>query len=518
MNRATSAAEKGLSAIDCLWLLHNYRKRWLVPAAIVAIAAAAYAIVKPDTWTASQPLVIRSEAVGKDSSLGKFRQIEDMKTAQETLLELLRSRTVLADALAQVGMPNGYRKPASAFPDAEDIETLRKRVRLIPPKGAEFGKTEVFYLEVHDTSRQRAVALCRALGELLQQRYRHLRDIRAQSMIDELVKAAQLARADLEASTARLSEIEQQLGADLAEVRALQDPSYGDSALRRTLTEITAELRGVQAAIQADEQLLDGLKTAHSDPQRLLAMPSRLTASQPALQKLKEGLIEAQLSAARMEGKMTPDHPLVRAAREAANRAADHLRAELPAAIEGLELELRVNRQRQSQLVERLAEVDARLQRVAALRASYTALAAENRNRLAVLEKAEQNLADARAALASANATSLIAPLEEPTTPHRPQGPGRLAIVLMGLCGGLLVGLGVVYLTAPASGPHSPAPASGPQIPALADVDHRAEAETKLRTTVGTLQNKKHLTLKQALAKLDGNGTAVWQQPPHETK
>lgn len=215
---------------------------------------------------------------------------------------------------------------------------------------------------------------------------------------------------------------------------------------------------------------------------------------------------------------MTPDHPLVRAAREAANRAADHLRAELPAAIEGLELELRVNRQRQSQLVERLAEVDARLQRVAALRASYTALAAENRNRLAVLEKAEQNLADARAALASANATSLIAPLEEPTTPHRPQGPGRLAIVLMGLCGGLLVGLGVVYLTAPASGPHSPAPASGPQIPALADVDHRAEAETKLRTTVGTLQNKKHLTLKQALAKLDGNGTAVWQQPPHETK
>jgi len=246
MNRETSAAEKGFSAIDCLRLLHNYRKRWLIPAMIVAIAVAGYAIVKPDTWTASQPLVIRSEAVGKDSPLGKFRQIEDMKTAQETLLELLRSRTVLADALEQVGTPSGYRKPLSAFPDAEDIDTLRKRVRLIPPKGAEFGKTEVFYLEVQDSDRPRALALCGAIGKRLQERYQHLRDIRAQSMIDELVKAAQLARADLEASTARLSEIEQQLGTDLAEVRALGDPSYGDSALRRTLTEITAELRGVQ--------------------------------------------------------------------------------------------------------------------------------------------------------------------------------------------------------------------------------------------------------------------------------
>ncbi len=501
MNHTAFGGENGSAAIDCLRMLNRYRKTWLVPAIIVAAAVCVYAVVKPDVWTASQPLVIRSEAIGKDAPLGKFRQIEDMKTAQETLLELLRSRTVLAAALAEVGAPAGYNKAPAEYPDHDQVERLRKRVRLIPPKGAEFGKTEVFYLEVQDRERQRAVALCAAISSRLQARYQQLRDLRAKSLIDELAKATQLARADLDASTARLSEIEGQLGADLAEVRSLQDPSYGDSPLRRTLTEITAELRGVEAAIQSDQQLLEVLKAAQSDPQQLLAMPSRLSASQPALQKLKEGLIEAQLTAARMEGKMTAEHPLVRSAHEAVARAAEHLRAELPVAIAGLELELRVNRQRQAQLEERLAQLNARLHRVAALRATYTALAAENRNRLAVLERAEQNLADAKAALASANAVNLVAPLEAPTAPQRPQGPGRVTIVLLGVLGGLVVGLGVVYLTVPT---YLTAPAAGPQTSAPEPFDARANIENKLRSTVAALQTTKHLTLKEALAKLNG--------------
>ena len=62
-------------------------------------------------------------------------------------------------------------------------------------------------------------------------------------MIDELNKAVQLARSDLQAATAQLTALEKQVGSDLPELRSLLDANSSDTSLRRTVSEIENELR-----------------------------------------------------------------------------------------------------------------------------------------------------------------------------------------------------------------------------------------------------------------------------------
>ncbi len=71
------------------------------------------------------------------------------------------------------------------------------------------------------------------------------------------------------------------------------------------------------------------------------------------------------------------------------------------------------------------------------------------KNRSTLLERAEQNLAEARAARASAKAASLIARIDTPDAGIRPIGPSRIVIALCGVLGGLLVGFGIVFLSVP---------------------------------------------------------------------
>src|SRR6185437_15562381 len=108
---------------------------------IFGALAVAYAALRPVSWEATQALLVRDEAVGNTIRPGRFTHLDDMKTAQETVLELIKSRSVLAGALASVGPPADYTSP-EPWPSAEAIEALQQTIKLTPPKGAEFGKTE----------------------------------------------------------------------------------------------------------------------------------------------------------------------------------------------------------------------------------------------------------------------------------------------------------------------------------------------------------------------------------------
>jgi uncharacterized protein involved in exopolysaccharide biosynthesis len=434
-----AASPSPLTLREAGHLLIARRYRWLPPALGVAVLVALYAIYGPPTWEASQALIIRNEASGNQDGLGKFVHADEMKTVQETILELVKSRGVLEAALTKVG-------PAKT-PSAAEIVALRDAVKLKPPKGAEFGKTEIFYLVVRDHDRRRAVALSDALCEQLQGRFQTLRDAKAKSMVDELTKTVTLAKADLDESTARLAAIEKRVGSNLAELRFLHENGAGDSALRRTLTEINGELRQTQSVQQTDKELLMLLTAAQHDPGRLLATPNQLLESQPALRRLKEGLVDAQLRRAQIQGEMSDAHPRVRAAKEAEGQIALRLHGEVDQAVGGLELNLRVTGQRIAMLQAQRAQVTGQLQLLAELRAPYANLAAETRNRETLLQRAEQNLAEARASQANALASNLIGRVDAPDTGTNPIGPGRSATLLMGLFGGLFVGFGVMLLS-----------------------------------------------------------------------
>ena len=103
-----------LQPIEFIRLLRTHVSWWAVPAVVCAIVAGAYTFVAPREWKATQALVVRPEVASvSEQRLGKFSDLSEMKTLQETVLELAKSQYVISAALREIGAPQGYRHPGS---------------------------------------------------------------------------------------------------------------------------------------------------------------------------------------------------------------------------------------------------------------------------------------------------------------------------------------------------------------------------------------------------------------------
>ncbi len=479
------------SPVELLHVCRRYWRRWVIPAVTVAVLAAVYATLRSDTWEASQTLFVRNEAVSSDDSPGKFRHDDEMKITQETIMQVVLSRAVLHGALEKVGPPADH-KANTLWPSQRDVENLREVVKLAPPKGAEFGTTEVFYLKVRDKDRQRAAALATAICDQLSTHLQRLRETKAGSMIGELEKSVELAEADLKATTDRLAQLEREVGTDLAELRILHQDPADTSDLRRKVIDMENDLRAARSNVEVNDRLLQLLQAAQSDPGQLLAMPNRLLESLPALRRLKDGLIDAQLRTSQLLGSMSKDHPRVQAALVAEREIGQHIYSELSVAIRSLEVERELNQQRVASLLRQLDEARGRLERLAGLRAEYSNLVAAVEQQTRIVEDARRNLSQARASQAGAAAASLIGRVDGPVIGSKPVGPSRKAIMAGGLAGGLAFGLGLLVLTVPAgelvhrANVKKPAVSSGHTAPAPA----AAVAATARHESAGVLSLK----------------------------
>jgi uncharacterized protein involved in exopolysaccharide biosynthesis len=215
------------------------------------------------------------------------------------------------------------------------------------------------------------------------------------------------------------------------------------------------EIRQAQLAHRNNEELLALLLEAQQDHAQLLATPNRLLESQPALRRLKDGLVDAQLRTAQLQGNMSASHPQVLAAVEAEVEIRRHLHNELALAIRGLQVELRLTNERLSSLKLQLGNSRERMTRLAGLRAAYVNLVQEVTQRNKMLEQTRKDLSEARSSQAAALTASLISRVDEPDTGSRPVSPGRTLIVLIGLASGLLTGAGVLCLTVTPQSPHA---------------------------------------------------------------
>ena len=432
-------------------LLHVLRKHvvlWAAPLAVCTVAAAVYGLLRERDWRATQAMYVRDEAIGRLGPPGRFENADAMKTAQETILELARNHAVVKAALV-AARPAAKEPVTPEWPTAADIEALQRKIRVAAPAGLEFGKSEVIYLSVDAPSRGRAVLLARHVGSQLDAQLKRLRNQRAQSVIGELQQTLELARNELAVSTAQLEALEREVGSDLGELRILNDTGAGDSNLRRSLTEIHNELRAAKNRQTSLEQQQKLLLAARGDPNELIATPNQLLESQPALKRLKDGLVDAQLKTADLAGRMSADHPLVKAAVEAERQVRDNLHAEVKVALRGVTADLEVSAALVASLAQQAKQVEQRLDRLAGLRARYSNLVADVRQRSQIVEQAQKELADARASQGAAESSNLITRLDEPITGNEPLGPSFATIVLIGFGGGLMIGLGAVFLTVP---------------------------------------------------------------------
>ncbi len=441
----------GLTPRECVRLLIEYRQRWIVPMVICGMLATGYALVMPRYWQASQALAVRSEVSGpSQGNPGKFSDLYEMRTLQETILELAKSRHVLTATLKAVEEAE-TEQPAEE-PTPAKIKSLRKHLSLLPPKGAEFGKTEIFYLSVKDKDRDRAVRLVDELCQQLDLRLRDLRNEQAQSVVAELEMQVKLANTAHNTETASLEKFEAAIGPDLGELRMLHAASSGQSELRQQAVALETEHRITEARVHQAEQLLDVLRSAQNSPEQLVAMPSSLLESQPTLRSLKDGLISAQLRAARLTGTRTAEHPQMRAATKAVERVRNALHNELQVAIKGVEIDLEVTREHSQTLGNHLANVQRRLNGLAQHRAEYTNRVAAVENSREVIAQARKQLGELRAVQVAAQNTKLVTPIDRPEVGDSPIGLGRASVMMAGTLGGFILGMGCLFLTV------SPAP------------------------------------------------------------
>ena len=434
-----------LTPRDCWNLLSDHWRTWVLSMGLCAAAALLYALFMTRNWEAVQGLLVRDEASAHSAKQpGKFADLYEMRSFQETILEVAKSHQVLSSTLSEVEGASGG-KPVE--PSAEAIEKLRKNMTMLPPNGAEFGKTEIFYLAVKDPRRERAIQLVQALCRQLSVRLGELRVQRSGGLIAEVNQQVELASEMYEKENDRLIAFESEVGADLGELRLLHSASGGQSDLRQQAVEMEQETRLNESRLRQGEELLSVLKAAQSDPAQLIAMPSSLLKFQPTLQRLKDGLVDAQLRASALSGMRTPDHPHVRAAEEAVESIREELHRELAVAVMGLEIEIDLSRDRLGVLQSQLSSLQKRLGNLASLRAEYSSRLATVENSRSVLTQARKQMSEIQAKQVGAQSAALVTPLDVPDTGPHPVGIGRTSVLGLGALGGLMVGVGWVFLS-----------------------------------------------------------------------
>ncbi|RCS41465.1 hypothetical protein DTL42_23205 [Bremerella cremea] len=432
-------------------LLRDQWKIWVPLSVAVFLLAATYALVKPDEWQATQSMILRDEAAGQLSGQGRFDSLDTMKAAQEMVVEVARNQAVLEATLEEVGPPP-LASPRAKWPTLTDIESLRKNVQISPPNGAEFGTTEVLHLTVNADSRERAFLLAETLYKQIDKTLKDIRNRRANSVIKELQDAQHLAQVELDRATAALKAEETKVGSDLGELRSLNDTSSGDGNLRNSWNQIKQQIRDGESDLARKQEQLKILKAAQDDPDNLIATPNQLLESQPALRRLKDGLVDAQLRTSELQGKMSNSHPQVQSAMASEEEVRQKLRSELALAIRGLDADIQVQRSSLASIEKQEKEVRERLDSLASIRAPYANLVADVEKCTLVLREAHQKLADAKANQRASETSSLITRIDTPTLGEYPIGPSKTVIAGGGLIGGMALGIGLVVLLAPTPG------------------------------------------------------------------
>lgn len=415
---------------------------------IVTIVALAYAQFTPKLWPVTTTLAVREETGLSNPRPGEFISIEARKSSQETVLQLANSTSVLRGALARLDELHQH-DPSQI--STEQIEKAQKLIRLSPPKGIDWGASEMFFLTIKDETPARAVALTKALIAEVDLRLGELRCQRNSSLATELEQSMLMAEAELNDAMKKMSTLESSLGPDLAELRIMTEPSSGESNLRRTLTEVAAELRQTRSQMDGNRTLLELLQAARQDPSRLIATPGRLLDSQPSLRKLKEGIVDAENRTAQLRGNLHESHPKVKSAKAIEEQAKSQLFTELALAIEGVQVEVRVSEQRFSELQTRQEEIEARLGRLAKVRAEYGLLASQVKDRGEVVKRTREQLAEVQSSRAAANKVSVLTMVDAPIVGLRPDGLGRTTICVLGFLGGFVIAFLSLMAIAPAS-------------------------------------------------------------------
>jgi uncharacterized protein involved in exopolysaccharide biosynthesis len=433
---------------------------WLIalPTAAFFGLSVAYAVLGPKQWRASQVFHLRDEMIGQNYRPGHFSSLDDMKTAQETILEIARNPTVLRPTLTHLegGVP----------PSAADIEDAQGAVQISSSNGEELGKTELIRLSVVDKTPERAKLFCQTLTDNMEAELRNVRFNRASSMVAELERAVDAAKGTLSETARQIEVFELNLGPDLTDLRNLIEPTSGDNLLYRNLNQIEAELRAAQLTLDSVVTQRRLLREALDDVNAIVATPNELLNWQPALRRLKDGLVDAQLKLATLRGDYRDNHPKVAAAIDAVESIERELLRELDLSVRGLSDQIEIYETNLARLTGLRNDATDRLRRLSEQRVIYDQLNEEYKRRDQTLRDAQAAVSQAESIRQAAEHVDLLTRVNNVQVASRPEGPSKKTVVGATTILGFFMGLGLVMLWSGGS-PRLATPSDGGELYAM---------------------------------------------------
>lgn len=425
-------------------ILRAYWLVWIIPTAISTAGATFYATTIKKEWHATQNLVVRDDLSGEYKRPGRFESLEQMKAAEQTVQTVARNRSVVAAALKQLPPAEDYRD-ATEWPSAEYVESVRDKVSLTAPNGAEFGHTEIVQLNVRDLTPDRTLDFIRALTEETEKYLNQLRENRAASIEAELTKAITVAEKVLEGSHKELEEIEKSVGPDLSDLRSLSEPSSGEVGTKKLLSINREESVKTQIILDTQTTQLKELATSLADESHIFNVPESLLITLPTVQRLRTGLVEVKLKRADALSLYAPTHQKVVGFEKSLERIATDLKNEIKGAHAQLEREVQGTTEKLNALKQQESQLVAKVDRVNALRIPYTKLVHDVEQRKVSLSKLRADLEQVHG-MRSVDNGSVVARFGDPQLSVKAIGPSRVMIAGGGVIAGLAFGFGLVAL------------------------------------------------------------------------
>ena len=450
-------------------LISLVRRHWLllvIPLALCTLAAAWFAL-KPKMWQATQTLQVRDDLIGESFyKPGRFDSLDSMKTAQETILHTVTDFGVVKNALQTVGPVRGNNKNwLEGKSGARKVEDLRDRISLVAPNGAEFGTTEVIILQVQSTSPERSAKLVTALLDEIEDKLRNLRCQRLQSMEAELGKSLALTEKDYRSFSQEMRQMEKEVGNDLPTLISMISDGHSTNDIKIALENLRITKRSAEDDYQEVVSLLSAMEATVDNPESIVAMPDKLLEKQPALKRLKDGLVDAQLRLSTLRGQYQDAHPGVIEARYAVDATEAQIRQELTVSLSSLRGQESIQKGRVDRLEREQQNLEERLAKLAKTRVRYATLSSQSKKLNDELAAASHKFTSIKSQRSAAPEASMVIRNDDgPYVEGRPLGPGRTSILGSGILGGLLIGLGLITFFAGPSLPvvQGPANPTGP--------------------------------------------------------
>ena len=427
--------------------VRNHAMLLIVPAVIGLVLATFYAFfVMPEMWTARQSFLIRDDLSGTAFKPGRFDSEEARKSAQETILEVARRPLVVRTVLEKLGSESML--AGGNWVTDEVIEDAQKAIDISAPNGAEFGKTDAIVLTAKSSTRQRTRKFIELLSEEIITQTNRIRSLRFESMESESYQAYQAAVKARDDAIDRLNELDQRLGSDFGFL-TLRGNQPGQPTQPSGVEAIQSEILRKQDELEQAEIVFAALLKAFENPKQASQLPSEVAAAQPKIENTMAKLLDLQEELHLAKGLYSNRHPRVRSLEKAIEFSQQQLYNSLTGEMAGVQAGIQLKKRQLAGLEDRIEKLKARLIRLSKARSEHLALTTQTQQLGEAATRAKTAWTEIESRTKTARTVGLLTPTDVAQVSTRPDGVGKRAVAVAGLLGGLMTGIGLMFILAP---------------------------------------------------------------------